>query len=143
MDAIALNPGYAAVRHVYSVYLATVMRRFDEAIAEANRALELDPLSLPINHIVGFLSLFAGEVDRAIEQFQKTLEIDHRYTMAHNNLGYAYECKGMRERAVEEFLLAKQFGGMGKCEVDAFRQAFVTTGWMGYLAKELAAALAR
>jgi tetratricopeptide (TPR) repeat protein len=37
--AIALNPGYAPVRHIYSAYLATVLRRFDEAIAEANRAL--------------------------------------------------------------------------------------------------------
>jgi len=98
---------------------------------------------LPINHIVALLSLFAGEVDRAIEQFEKTLEIDPRYTMAHNNLGYAFECKGMRERAVEEFLMAKQFGGVDAREVDAFRQAFVTAGWKGYVGKELAAALAR
>jgi TolB-like protein len=141
--AIALNPGYAPVRHIYSAYLATVLRRFDEAIAEANRALELDPLSLPINHIVALLSLFAGEVDRAIEQFEKTLEIDPRFPMAHKNLGYAFERKGMRERAVEEFLMAKQFEGVDARELDAFRQAFVTAGWKGYVAKELAAALAR
>src|ERR1051325_1997328 len=56
--AIELNPNCASVRHVYSVYLATVWRQFDEALLEVGKALELDPLSLPINHMAALLQCF-------------------------------------------------------------------------------------
>ncbi len=64
--AIELNPRYAPVRHVYAVYLATVLRQFDQALAQVNKGLELDPLSLPINHMVGHLLLLARRPDAAI-----------------------------------------------------------------------------
>ncbi len=67
--AIELNPRYAPVRHVYGVYLATVWRQFDQALAEVNKGLDLDPLSLPINHMVGHLLLLARRPDEAIAQF--------------------------------------------------------------------------
>ena len=98
------------MRHVYAVYLATVWRQFDQALAEVNKGLELDPLSLPINHMVGHLLLLARRPDEAIAQFRKTLEIDPRYTLAHSNMGYAFEYKQMCPEAVEEFLQGKPFG---------------------------------
>src|SRR5713101_3511368 len=108
--AIEMNPRYAPVRHVYGVYLATVWRQFDQALAEVNKGLELDPLSLPINHMVGHLLLLARRPDEAIAQFRKTLEIDPRYTLAHSNMGYAFEYKQMYPEAVEEFLQGNPFG---------------------------------
>jgi TolB-like protein len=41
--AIELNPNYPTAHHGYSVFLAA-MRRSDESVAEARRALEADPL---------------------------------------------------------------------------------------------------
>jgi TolB-like protein len=141
--AIELNPSYAPVRHVYSVYLATVYQRFDEALAQINIGLELDPLSLPINHMAGLLLLLARRPDESIAQFRKTLEIEPRYTLAHQNMGYAFEYKRMYAEAVEEFLQGNPFGDTSTEAMAALRQAFKSSGWKRYLQKQLELTLAR
>jgi serine/threonine protein kinase len=50
--AIELNPNYATAHHRYGIALVHA-GRLDEAINEVKRALELDPLSLPINRALG------------------------------------------------------------------------------------------
>src|SRR6266446_1151883 len=45
----------------------------DEAIAEAQRALELAPDSAPLHHIVGFVLHFAGRPSDAIDLLQRAL----------------------------------------------------------------------
>ena len=47
-QALELNPGYAQAHNWYGGYL-TYTGRFNEGVAEAMRARELDPLSLPLN----------------------------------------------------------------------------------------------
>ena len=47
--AIALNPNYATAHHWYGNGPLLALGRFDEAIAEGKRAIELDPLSPIIN----------------------------------------------------------------------------------------------
>ena len=141
--AIELNPRYPPVRHVYSVYLATVWRQFDQALAEVNKGLELDPLSLPINHMVGQLLLLARRPDEAIAQFRKTLETDPRYTLAHSNMGYAFEYKQMYPEAVEEFLQGNPFGDTSAGNLAVLERAFRVSGWEGYLRKLLDLSLAR
>ena len=141
--AIELNPNYASVRHVYSVYLATVWRQFDEALLEVGKALELDPLSLPINHMAALLLLLARRPDEAIVHFRKTLEIDPRYTLAHTNMGYALEYKQMYDEAVAEFLQGKPFGDASNDDMKSLEEAFRAAGWQGYLRAQLDLALAR
>jgi TolB-like protein len=141
--AIELNPRYAPVRHVYSVYLATVWKQFDQALAEINKGLELDPLSLPINHMAGLLLLLGRRPDEAITQFRKTLEIDPHFTLAHQNMGYAFEYKQMYREAVEEFLQGNPFGDTSPENMKALERAFRGSGWKGYLRKQLDLSLAR
>ena len=57
--AIELNPNYAHARQLHAFYLA-FNGRIEEAGAEMNRALRLDPLSLPINTDVGAIHYFAN-----------------------------------------------------------------------------------
>lgn len=141
--AIELNPNYAPVRHVYSVYLATVWRQFDQALAEVNNGLELDPLSLPINHMAAHLLLLARRPDEAITQFRKTLEIDPRFTLAHNNMGYAFEYKEMYSEAVAEFLQGNPFADTSADDMKSLEKAFRFSGWKGYLRVLLDLSLAR
>ena len=100
--AIELNPRYAIAHQWYGDYLS-VTGRPNEAIAEQRQALELDPLSLPINFAVGLALLNARDYDKAIQQFQKTLELDPKFPLVHAHLPEAYEQKGMYEEAIAGF----------------------------------------
>ena len=63
--AIELDPNSANARGEYGGYLATVGRG-NEAVAEAQRARELDPLSLPVNFGVAWTLISARRYDEAI-----------------------------------------------------------------------------
>src|SRR5262249_21076659 len=65
--AIDLNPNSAEAHSIYSRHLSG-MGRAEEAIAEANRAQELDPLSLFLSTQRGYLLANARRYDEAIEQ---------------------------------------------------------------------------
>lgn len=104
--SLALNPGYAHGHHWYAHLLLSSGRR-DEALAESNRALELDPVSPIINLHLGWHYLYTRQYDRAIEQLAKTLELDSDYALAHWYLGLAYEQKKMYPKALQEMGKAK------------------------------------
>jgi TolB-like protein/DNA-binding winged helix-turn-helix (wHTH) protein/Flp pilus assembly protein TadD len=98
--SLELEPNYAEGHRAYAVYLMTV-RRHEEALAEAQRARELSPLSLPINTELGLALVRLGRYDEAIEQLQKTLEIDPKFGRVYQTLAFAYEGKGDWPRAIE------------------------------------------
>jgi len=99
--AIELNPNYPTAHQWYAEYLSG-MGRHEESIAEIKRAQELDPLSLIINTVSGYVFYFARQYDLAIEQCQKTLDLDSTFIPAHYFMGLSYEQKGMYEEAIEE-----------------------------------------
>jgi TolB-like protein/DNA-binding winged helix-turn-helix (wHTH) protein/Flp pilus assembly protein TadD len=104
--SLALNPGYAHAHHWYA-HLLLSSGRIEEALAESNRALELDPVSPIINLHLGWHYLYTKQYDRAIEQLAKTLELDPDYALAHWYLGLAYEQKKMYRDALREMGRAK------------------------------------
>jgi len=132
--AIELKPNYPSAHHFYSVYLANVLGRFDEAIAEAKRGLELDPLSININNIVALHLFNAGRYDEAIEQRRKMLEMDPQSADAHYQLGEAYAAKGLYQKAFDEHMQALVLWGK-KEPMEEYRQAYATSGWNGYRLK--------
>jgi serine/threonine protein kinase/Tfp pilus assembly protein PilF len=108
--AIELNPG-DAISHIWYALFLMRMGRHDEAINEADRALELDPLSLYINQSVGHVFCFADEPDRAISVIRRVLEMDPNYSAAHILLGLAYWLKSKPEEAMAEFQIGMEGSG--------------------------------
>jgi TolB-like protein/class 3 adenylate cyclase/Flp pilus assembly protein TadD len=106
--AIALNPNYATAHQWYGCDPLRALGRFDEAIAEGKRAVELDPLSPVINSDLGQTLSIARRYDEAIAQFRKTLEIDPTFWVAHAALGGALERKGDLPAAIAEYIKARQ-----------------------------------
>jgi TolB-like protein len=103
--AIQLAPNYATAYHWYANNLS-IRGRHDEAISQASRAVELDPLS-PILHVAAAHAyLLAGREDEAIRQLGKALEIEPSYASAHLFLGMAYERKGRFDEALTEMVKA-------------------------------------
>jgi len=97
--AVELSPQSARAHYGLSLWLL-VQQRHQEAIQEADYALELDPLSLPMNFNVGYLNYFAGNNDRAIAQFEKVLEMDSSFMQASLILCPAYLRKRMPAEAL-------------------------------------------
>ncbi|PYK89472.1 MAG: hypothetical protein DME35_08695 [Verrucomicrobia bacterium] len=105
--AIELNPNYATAHQQYGNIGLIDLGRFDDAIAEGNRAAELDPLSLVINADVGANYYYARRYDEAIAQLRKTLEMDPGYYYAYITLGEALEMKGAGDTAIAEYQKAR------------------------------------
>src|SRR5881227_3553321 len=105
--AIELNPNYAIAHQQYGNVTLSALGRFDDAIAEGKRAVELDPLSLVINTDLGVDYCYARRYDEAIAQLRKTLEMDAGFYIAHVVLGQALDAKGARDAAIVEYQKAR------------------------------------
>jgi TolB-like protein/Tfp pilus assembly protein PilF len=101
--AIELNPNYATAHHWFGNSLLVTLGRFDEAIKEGERAVELDPLSLIINADLGSTLMIARRYDEAIAQLRRTLAFDGNFGYAHWNLGEALYLKGDASAAIAEY----------------------------------------
>ena len=74
--AIELNPNYATAHHWLSILLGPTLGRVDEGMAEAKKALELDPLSPVINVNLGHGYESMGKFEIAEEYARKALDLD-------------------------------------------------------------------
>jgi TolB-like protein/Tfp pilus assembly protein PilF len=104
--ALELNPSYASAR-VWHASSLIIRQRFDEGIAEVERARDLDPLSLITQTQVGWMYRLAGRDEEAIAQHLKVLAVDPDYPWALNQLGSSFlntgrfnEAVGVLEKAV-------------------------------------------
>ena len=86
--AITLDPSYATARHWHAYHLVS-LGRVEEAVSEARKAEEADPLSVIIKTDVGHLLYFARRYEEAISQYLKALQLDPNFRVAHWRLGEA------------------------------------------------------
>jgi TolB-like protein/Flp pilus assembly protein TadD/class 3 adenylate cyclase len=101
--ALQLNPNDATAHHWLAFDVLTPLGESAQAVAEMRRALELDPLSLIINEVLGGALMRAGRLDEAIVQLRKTIEMDAGFPNAHRTLGQALERKGQLAEAMAEY----------------------------------------
>jgi TolB-like protein/Flp pilus assembly protein TadD len=106
--AVALNPNYAAAHQFYGNHPLAALGRFNEAIAEGKRAIELDPLSPIINSDLGETLYLARRYDEAIAQLRRAVEIDPTFWSAHELLGVVLQLKGNVQAAIAEYEKAQQ-----------------------------------
>ncbi len=100
--AIELNPNYANAHYFYGFLVLPPTGRFDQALNELHKALELDPVSLIINNNLGRVYFWARQDDNAIQQLRRALEIDPQFIPAHNSLIAIYEHQGRYVDAIKE-----------------------------------------
>jgi DNA-binding winged helix-turn-helix (wHTH) protein/TolB-like protein/Flp pilus assembly protein TadD len=108
--AIKYKPTYAPAHQWYSSYLVA-LERFDEAVAEAKRTSELEPLSFTASSHLGWILYLSGRTDEAIAQCTRILGLDPNSFPAHRYLGLAYEQKGMYPQAIAEFQKGVKISG--------------------------------
>jgi serine/threonine-protein kinase len=95
---LALSPGDARVYRDSSGFLASI-GRFDEAIARARRAAELDPLNPEAVGAVGYAYYWARRYADSVIASQRSRELDPKTTRARGWEGFAYVGLGNYEAA--------------------------------------------
>lgn len=109
--ALELNPSSAYAHLFYSNCYLMPMGREAEALAENQKAVMLDPLSLPINNFLGMTYMFVGDYEKSYRQFQHTIEIDPTFPLAHEYFAGLLTAMGKYEQAVEENERAEVLSG--------------------------------
>jgi TolB-like protein/Flp pilus assembly protein TadD len=100
--ALELNPNNAKARAWYALTLQP-QRRFDEAVLQAQKAVELDPLSFEVSNVLGVSYYLAGNNEQALRCARQTLQIDPRFAVAYALSEMALEHQSKYELAIAEY----------------------------------------
>jgi len=102
LKALEVNPNSPYAHLFYSNCFLLPMGRKAQAIAENRRAVEIDPLSLPINNFLGMTYMMAGDDDSAYRQFQHTIAMDPSFPLAHEYFSWFLTTTGRYEESIKE-----------------------------------------
>jgi adenylate cyclase len=127
--ALELKPNFPEALVYYSNLLC-YMNRMDEALAMADRAMQLDPLNSIILTISGSVYEYLRRYDDIIELANKALQTSPNDPIGHNMRWGAYYMKGMYEESLES---AKAFfTGLGLAEIaEVMTQGYKENGYSG------------
>jgi TolB-like protein/DNA-binding winged helix-turn-helix (wHTH) protein len=117
-QAIACNPNYATGHQWYGEFLA-FRGRTDESIAEMEKAVELDPLSLSTNTARAFPFMAARRYGEALEKIKPALELDPNFPQANYYLARSYEGIGEYDKAIEAYIRAINVSGNSSYYISA------------------------
>jgi TolB-like protein len=139
--AFALDPNDASAHQWYANDIGLIGGREQDALAEANRAHQLDPLSPVISNYVGYVHLYARHYDEAIATCKQLANENPTFAEAHRCLAFGYWGKRMYPQIIGEW---KAFGHLSgdRKESDfafALEQGFRSAGWKGALTKGIEA----
>ena len=121
--ALALNPNYALAHHWHGNLFLSPLGRHAEAIAELQRARDLDPLSLAVQTDLGFAYFFAGQYDAALAQYRKVLAADPSFAPVHWVLERYYlerEMYGQAAREIAEVLTQSGYAETARLVKEAY-----------------------
>jgi len=136
LKALELNPNSAYAHLFYGNCYLLPVGRVQEAISENKKALELDPLSLPINNFMAMTYFYAGDYAQSYRQFQHTIEMDPSFPLAHDYFSGLLAFMGRYEEAIQENQKAQLLRGSSPdeaaAEAAAMLKAFRTGGEAGF-----------
>ena len=120
--ALKLNPASLLVKFRHAISGLMPVGRLDEAAAELEAVLDLDPLNLEARRWLGLMHWWRRDYDRAIEQARLILAVDPNYPTAHVLIGVT-RCAQRR--------FAEAIPALRKC-VELSNRAPVWLGWLGW-----------
>ena len=128
-----LSPAYVQGLHWYALLLLRT-GRLEEANAVLRRAVELDPLSLPVQMAIGVFSHIAGRGDEALEIFSKAIEMDPAYAVAYQNIAEVHMQAGRFSEALAAMTMHSRLDPdrLPPSLVDEVRAAYEARGERGF-----------
>jgi len=126
--AIELNPGYISAHHWFACNHLALLGRFSEAVAEAEIAFGLDPLSCLVQESIGYVLMLAGRVDEALEHHHKAADLDPYFYRAYTGLGRTYMRMGRYGEAIEMIERGRALSDDSPLPLGALGQAHALAG---------------
>lgn len=127
LRAFAENPDYAMAHSWYGESLAAT-GQYPQAMAEAGRAMQDDPLSLIIGSNAGWTFALAHHYDQAVDTLKKTIDVDANFPRTHFRLGQVYEMRSQYALAIPEFENAVRLSGGDPYYAGALGHAYAASG---------------
>ena len=131
LRAIELNPNYPDPRAYYS-HLLNIRGHPKEAMAQIERALELDPLNALFQAIYGMDLMYARRYDDAIALLRNTLKTSPNDLVALSTLRSAYHMKRMYTEALDVWKASYAARGDQEAQ-EALARGFKDDGYRGAL----------
>jgi class 3 adenylate cyclase/TolB-like protein/Tfp pilus assembly protein PilF len=92
-EALKMDPNNALIHSDYA-FFQCAMNNYDEALIHAEKAINLDPVSISSMHIIGWTNLYKNP-KRSVEDFSKSVEL-------HPNWIWGYAKKGMAQVLIDD-----------------------------------------
>lgn len=108
--ALLSNPNSMEAHNLYAITLCA-SNRSGEGLAEAERAISLDPLNAWPNWTREYCLCLGRRYDETIEQHKRTEELDPNFFYLDSWVGVAYREKKMYEQSATAFKKVREFTG--------------------------------
>jgi serine/threonine protein kinase/tetratricopeptide (TPR) repeat protein len=125
LKAIELNPGSALVHEHYS-WLCTSLERYDDALREAYRARELDPIL--IRSDVATTLLRAGRLEEALDEARRSVQDEPGSPRCHSIFGWALIFHGEKAAGIASLEQALSIAPGATLFLSQLGQACALTG---------------
>jgi eukaryotic-like serine/threonine-protein kinase len=125
--AIELNPSYATAHQWYAESL-TQLNRTADAVAEARRAQELDPLSPIVHCAVGNAYYFSRQYEPAETTFREVVLRNPDFAAGHFFLGRVLEQTAEFTEAISEIQKAVELSGGNEAILAGLAHAYAAEG---------------
>src|SRR6267378_5853105 len=109
--AVELNPRYVAARQWLSYYLVFIEGRLEEGIAQARRAVELDPLAPLLVMQLGMTLMGAGRYEEACAPLKRAADLAPTMFLPAIHLGLLYNHLGRSQEAIAPLEVAVAASG--------------------------------
>ena len=84
-------------------------KSFDNAIADCNKAIELDSTFIDAFYYIGIANNDRHEYNTAIDYFKKAINFNPKHAKSWNNMGFSYEKLKQFDKAIEAYKKAVEF----------------------------------
>jgi TolB-like protein/DNA-binding winged helix-turn-helix (wHTH) protein len=140
--ALAIDPQYALAHHWYATLYLGPQGEIAQAVAEMQKAVQLDSLSPIYLTDLGWTYYVARQYDEAIRQYQQALNLNTDFEPAHFRLRRVYVAKGMYAKAFEEAMRSHTTPSLANPPNvkywSGLQEAYDRSGYQGVLKYDLA-----
>src|SRR5260370_10683563 len=118
--------------HQATAWLESARGRHAEAVAAAQRALQLDPVNTARYTELAWVLALSGRHGEALREIERALQLNPRSFETHMMKGWAYELVGHPDAAFAAYREALRIGGAPEESLQRLEAVYRVEGLAGY-----------